>query len=240
MKSIVKTLANNLGYEIKKITLLNSSEKRMQKALLSHNIDIVLDVGANIGQYAKSLRKLNYAGKIISFEPLNQPYEQLVRNSQNDPLWEIAPRMAIGDKDAEIEINVSANSYSSSIRKILEAHINNAPASKYVGKESVAMAKLDSIGDTFVSGYESVFLKIDTQGYESNVIEGAMNFLKKVKGMQIELSLVPLYEEQALFVDLLDKIYSLGYELYDITPIFLDQASGRMLQVDGVFFKSGS
>ena len=240
MKSIVKTLANNLGYEIKKITLLNSSEKRMQKALLSHNIDIVLDVGANIGQYAKSLRKLKYAGKIISFEPLKQPYEELIRISQNDPLWEIAPRMAIGDKDSEIEINISANSYSSSIRNILDTHIISAPSSSYVGKELVRMARLDSIGDSFINGYESVFLKIDTQGYESNVIEGATNFLNKVKGMQIELSLVPLYEEQVLFSDLLEKIYSLGYELYDITPVFLDQTSGRMLQVDGVFFKNDS
>jgi len=81
-------------------------------------------------------------------------------------------------------------------------------------------------------------MKIDVQGYELQVLEGASNILSKIKGMQIELSLVLLYENQLLFLDMLDYITNLGFEIYDILPVFKDRQSGKLLQFDGIFFRS--
>ena len=64
-----------------------------------------------------------------------------------------------------------------------------------------------------------------------------INILPKIKGVQIELSLVPLYENQLLFLGMLDYITNLGFELWDISPGFRDKQSGKLLQFDGIFFR---
>ncbi|TRU14405.1 MAG: FkbM family methyltransferase [Microcystis sp. Msp_OC_L_20101000_S702] len=238
LKKIVKKLARSLGIDLKRYNVQTSEAAKMHRLLAYHNIDLVFDVGANIGQYAKLLRELGYSGRIVSFEPLSSAYSQLKAVSEKDPLWEIAPQTAIGNQEGEIIINIAGNSQSSSALPMLDAHLESAPESAYSGSETVKLSRLDTLAKDYIkSETKSIFLKIDVQGLEKQVLEGATAILPLVKGIKLELSLVPLYEGQVLFKEMIDIIEKLGYELYGIEPGFTAEKTGRMLQMDGIFFK---
>ena len=238
LKKTIKKLARSLGVDLKRYNVQTSEAAKMQRLLAYHNIDLVFDVGANIGQYAKLLRELGYSGRIVSFEPLSSAYSQLKAVSKKEPLWEIAPQTAIGNQEGEIIINIAGNSYSSSALPMLDAHLESAPESAYSGSETVKLSRLDTLAKDYIkSETKSIFLKIDVQGLEKQVIEGATAILPLVKGIKLELSLVPLYEGQVLFKEMIDIIEKLSYELYGIEPGFTAEKTGRMLQMDGIFFK---
>ena len=237
-KKIIKKLSRSLGIDLKRYNIQTSEAAKMQRLLAYHNIDLVFDVGANIGQYAKLLRELGYSGRIVSFEPLSSAYSQLKAVSEKDPLWEIAPQTAIGNQEGEIIINIAGNSQSSSALPMLDAHLESAPESAYSGSETVKLSRLDTLAKDYIkSETKSIFLKIDVQGLEKQVLEGATAILPLVKGIKLELSLVPLYEGQVLFKEMIDIVEKLGYELYGIEPGFTAEKTGRMLQMDGIFFK---
>lgn len=238
LKKTIKKLSRSLGIDLKRYNVQTSEAAKMQRLLAYHNIDLVFDVGANIGQYAKLLRELGYSGRIVSFEPLSSAYSQLKAVSKKEPLWEIAPQTAIGNQEGEITINIAGNSQSSSALPMLDAHLESAPESAYSGSETVKLSRLDTLAKNYIkSETKSIFLKIDVQGLEKQVLEGATAILPLVKGIKLELSLVPLYEGQVLFKEMIDIIEKLGYELYGIEPGFTAEKTGRMLQMDGIFFK---
>jgi len=238
MKVLIKKTLRKIGLEVQRFLPECSDAARMQCILHHHEIDLILDVGANVGQYANYLREIGYAGKIISFEPLSSAHEQLIAVSRKDPLWEIAPRAAIGDRDGEITINISKNSVSSSVLPMLALHKSSASESEYCASETVKVFKLDTIAPAYINkNSQSTYLKIDVQGLEKQVLEGASQILRFIKGIQLELSLVPLYEGETLFRDMLDNLDKLGYELYAVIPGFTDMKNGRLLQLDGIFFR---
>jgi len=208
--------------------------------LSTHRVNLVFDIGANAGQYGQFLREIGYAGRIVSFEPLPEPWKELKERSEQDPLWEVAPRTAIGDRDGETEIHVSANSFSSSVLPMLDAHLDAEPGSGYIGSVLVPIRRLDSLATEFLREDSVLFIKIDTQGFESQVLDGADGLLKRTVGLQLELSLTPLYEGQLLYTDLTLRMRMLGFEAWDLAPVFLDARSGRLLQVDVTFFRKGS
>jgi FkbM family methyltransferase len=186
----------------------------MGRLLEYHQIELIFDVGANCGQYASFLRDSGYQGKIVSFEPLSTAYSQLLTLSKKDNLWEIAPRCALGNQEGEITINIAGNSQSSSVLSMLDSHVQAAPESVYCGSEIVQLRRLDTLAKDYITeGTQSIFLKIDVQGFEKQVIEGSFQILPLVKGIQIEMSLVPLYDQQILFEYLLEFMRKLGYEL---------------------------
>jgi FkbM family methyltransferase len=238
IKKLIRNIVKAFGYEIFRYYPCTGIKYRVKRFLNFHNIDLVIDVGANTGQYAKGLRKLGYKGKIISFEPLSSPYSELLSASAKDNLWEIAPRYALGDREGEIGINISENSVSSSILPILQSHVEALPASKYVNKETVRLRTLDSfLGDLITDEYKSILLKMDVQGYESFVLQGATQTLKLIKGLQLELSVVPLYENQKLFCEMIDDIEKLGFGLNTIIEGFKEPVTYNLLQIDCVFYK---
>jgi FkbM family methyltransferase len=83
---------------------------------------VFFDVVANIGQFAEELRSVGFAGKIISFDPLTTAHAQLRNSAQNDSKWLVHPRIAVGDKNGEIEVNIAGNSELSSVLPMLDAH----------------------------------------------------------------------------------------------------------------------
>lgn len=232
----IKRLSNSVGLEISYYNMYSSVSLQLQKLLSCNNIETIMDVGANMGQYAMDLRENGFKGRIISFEPLSGVYEVLKNNSGKDDEWIVADRMAIGNIDGEIEINVSANSESSSVLPMNKSHTNAAPESLYFKKEVVPIRRLDSVAKDFdLKG--NLHLKIDVQGFELDVLKGAVNLLTKAKGLQLELSLVELYEGQVLMEEMLRHVEGLGFALHGLFPVFIDEASGRLLQMDGIFFK---
>jgi FkbM family methyltransferase len=236
MKIIIKNVFKKCGFDIRRY---GTSEEALVKHFIDFiNPDLMIDVGANVGQSRDFIRSIGYKGKIISFEPLASAHKCLMERSKTDELWEIAPRMAIADVMGECILNVSQNCVSSSVLNILPQHLVTAPESIFVATETVPCATLDSVwGKIIDKDFESIFLKIDVQGYEDRVINGVADNIKRVKGLKIELSVVPLYKEQILMNEMLRIIDGLGFELFALLPGFAEKKTGRILQFDGLFFQ---
>jgi FkbM family methyltransferase len=224
-------------YPSEGLSLLESSSPDFSRLLNRQNIDLIFDVGANTGVYAATLFKNGFKGSIVSFEPLSEAYNQLVDKSKAYRLWQVAERCALGDSDSEVEINVSANLESSSILPMLKACEDSAPDARYRASEKVAMRRLDAIAERYLDNVQAPFLKLDVQGFEDKVLAGAKESLVRIKGIQIELSLLPLYEGQKLWRQLIDEILTLGFELHSLMPGFTDRQTGKLLQMDAIFFR---
>lgn len=245
MKKIIKNIFQKMGLQISKYqsyelpSTLDVDLLRRQKIMNYFGINTVFDIGANNGHYSTTLREYGYSKKIISFEPLKQPFEELKNVSENDDNW-LVNNYAIGNADCIGIINVAKNSLSSSLLKMLPAHLNSAPESEYISKQEIKIKKLDTIFNSFCCDNDKVLLKIDTQGFEKNVIDGAVNCLKNIAIIQLEMSIIPLYENEMLFNDMMKYIESKGFELYSLENGFADQTTGRLLQIDGIFVKKSN
>jgi len=163
-------------------------------SLQEFGIDLVLDVGANQGQFASAIRRGGYTGNIVSFEPLSDANSRLLQASDEDAKWDVYQCCALGDRNGEVEINIAGNSESSSILPMLESHLSAAPESAYLGKEIVPIKTLDETAGPYMKDKRAAFLKIDTQGFEWQVLDGARATLPHIQGILVQLSLVPLYE----------------------------------------------
>lgn len=207
---------------------------RRQALLQRHGVDLVFDVGAATGSYARELRHFGYEGGIVSFEPLEGPHAALSAAAATDPSWR-THRCALGAEAATATIHVASNSDSSSLLPMARAHVDAAPEVGYVGQETVGVCRLDDIAPEHPGS--RVFLKLDTQGFERAVLQGAVETLRRCVGLQVELSFVPLYEGGPLADEMLAFAYERGFRMVAIDPGFSDPR-GELLQADGVFFKT--
>jgi FkbM family methyltransferase len=237
IKKLVRSFAKLCGYEILGSSRAYATQRSMAGLLRQERINLVLDVGANTGQFAEELQAFGYRGRIISFEPLASAHAQLRSKAKAHPNWTIAERTAVGAETGAVEIHVSGNSVSSSILAMLPSHSEAEPESIYVGTETVPVNRLDDLYAP--SQTDRVALKIDVQGYERQVLEGAPLLLGSCRAVIAEMSLVPLYERQVLAKDLWDLLAKQGFEPWSLEPGFRDPGSRRMLQVDGLFVRPG-
>jgi FkbM family methyltransferase len=213
----------------------NAIARRM-KLLRDHQVSLVLDVGANTGQYTRALRRAGYRGRVVSFEPVMSAYVRLARNARRSSKW-TALRMALGDRNHDAPIHVSGDSRASSLLQMLPAHLRVARYFETQGQERVPVRTLDSVLDGLSAEGDRTFLKIDAQGYELKVLKGARRALKRIQGLQLEMSLVPLYRGETLLPKMVALLNELGFSLMSLEYGFCDPRTGRMLQVDGIFFR---
>ena len=237
MKQTIKKLIRSMGYEIHRYNPSSSPICQLNQALRLHKIDLVLDVGANVGQFTKGLREVGYKDRIISFEPLIDAHHILSKAARGPKGWEVHERCAIGDINGTIQINVSTNSVSSSVLPMLKEHSDAAPESAFTRSEETPIHTLDSVSARYMNSRNSTLIKIDTQGFEWQVLDGASETLKSARGIMIELSLVPLYSGQRLWRDIIARLETQGFNLWSLNPAFVDPRDGRTLQLDGIFFR---
>jgi FkbM family methyltransferase len=235
LKEFIRKLARMFDHEIQGLPRAYAAERTLAGLLREHRINLVLDVGANTGQFVDELLASGYKGRIVSFEPLNSAHQQLCEKSQLHANWTVADRTAIGAVNGSIDINLSGNGVSSSILGMLPAHSKAAPESGYVGTESVPIRRLDDLYS--LTSEDRALLKIDVQGYEKQVIDGAATVLTGVCAVMTEMSLVPLYEGQMLGLELWNLLATKGFEPWSFEPGFRDPITGRTLQVDGLFVR---
>lgn len=236
-KKIIKKLMHSIGVEAYRYDPAATQFGRFMAALQTFNIDLVVDVGANEGQFGESLRESGFSGRIVSFEPLKAAYESLLKTSSQDPNWLVHARCAVGNSIGEVEVNISANSVSSSILPMLQSHMQAAPHAGYIGIDKCDLITLDSVLPTYFETSKSALLKIDTQGYEWQVLDGAEDLMNNARGVLIEMSLIPLYEDQKLWQEIINRLESEGFILWALQPAFIDPKNGRTLQLDGLFFR---
>lgn len=237
MKRILRRISNRFGFDVHKLNTYANPAYQLLAGLTRFEVDVVADVGANIGQFGSELRSVGYRGEMVSFEALSTAHAQLTRVAAGDSKWEVAPRVAVGDRDGEITINVAGNSVSSSILPMLEAHTNAEKRAAYVSRETVPLARLDTLAARHLEGARRPFVKIDTQGFEWHVLDGMAETLPRSAGILCEMSLVPLYEGQRLWEEIIARLRSSGFTLWSVQQGFTDPRDGRTLQLDGIFFR---
>jgi FkbM family methyltransferase len=231
---VLRAFTRRLGWDLVPYNAEQHAILRRQRLLEHHGVDLVLDVGANVGQFGLELRRAGYKGRIVSFEPLGDAFAALEAVSRGDPQWQVV-HTALGAQRGTQTMHRAANSESSSLLNMLPLHVQAAPRARYEGAETVCIETLDGLYDELCAGAKNVYLKIDTQGYESQVLDGATRSLRHIDTVQLELSLVPLYEGQSLIDDLRHRLRAEGFELVALDSSFADARTGHVLQVDGVF-----
>ncbi|MEA2454898.1 MAG: hypothetical protein QOI45_1160 [Thermoleophilaceae bacterium] len=235
MRDRVRRLARRMGYEVRQYTPLHSFAAAREELLQRRGVDVVLDVGANAGQYGSMLRELGFAGRLVSLEPVAEAFAELERLAAADGAWE-AVRVAASDADGEITLNVTADSRSSSV---LARNERFADKAGWAPKESrrVPARRLDGLVGELLRPGERAHLKLDIQGYERHVLAGAGDALGRFEALELELSVTPLYVDQPQLAEMLPLLAERGFRPVCLEPILLDD-DGLLMELDGLFART--
>jgi FkbM family methyltransferase len=196
-------------------------------------IGTLLDVGANIGQFAVSCSKLFPGIDVISFEPLPNAFAKLSALSDVVPNFS-AINVAVGDGPGTAALIVNAHFHSSSLLRLGARHQRAFPNARETGTTMVTVVTLDEE----LRGRrlrKPIFLKLDVQGYESRVLAGAKQLLREVDWLMLESSVSPLYEGEAGLVEMIGLAQSFGFELDTILDVLEDPETEEILQMDLLF-----
>lgn len=197
--------------------------------------DLVIDVGAHAGEYGSSLRAEGYRGPIVSFEPVRSQFERLSATAAGDGAWECRNRAA-GSEAKTATINVSGNDgFSSSLLEMKAAHEEAVGSSRYERSEEIQVVSLDEELGEFDRSRRHAYLKVDTQGFEHEVLKGGGGVLAGCRAVELELSLTPLYEGQLLAGEMIELMREHGFRPTHLEPEFVDPTSGELLQLNGLF-----
>ncbi len=205
--------------------------------IAEHNIDTIIDIGANIGQTRDLLRENGFGGDIISIEPLPTLQDMLQEKAKSDPKWRVLEPLALGDHNGECEINISESSDMSSLLTSSRELMTALPRTRVTDKATVPMKTLNTLYKELNLEERRVFIKMDTQGYEMKILECAKETLDKIIGIQVEMSIFPLYEGEVLFDEIIALLKQNGFTPHMLIETNFSRKLKRQLQIDGIFFK---
>lgn len=206
------------------------------RLLRDFGIDLVFDVGAASGRYVQELRRFGFTGQAVSFEPLSAAFRVLNSAAAKDPRW-MVHRTALGACAGSADLHVAANGDSSSLLPMLGRHLEAAPHTRYGATERVDVARLDDIAPDYLRRSRSALLKVDTQGYEREVLAGATDTLPRLRGLALEVSFVPLYQGGMLYEEAFAFVADCGFAPVSVEPGLRDRRSGQLLQADVLFMR---
>lgn len=202
------------------------------------NINTVLDIGANEGQYAKRLRRLLPVAKIYSFEPLPGVFRKLAELNAYDPNFE-AVNVGMSDEPGEVDFEVNDFSPSSSLLSITKKATEAFPETAHTSKIRVTLTTLDSWAEQRTLK-EPLLIKMDVQGLEDRVIRGGLATIARSDVIISEVSFTRMYDGQPLFDDIYSQMRSLRFRCAGmVTPLYHPR-TGEILQADAIFVRSSS
>jgi FkbM family methyltransferase len=208
-------------WEVRPAALRNG----LKEIFTTLQINCVIDVGANEGQYGEMLRSNGYTGRIVSFEPVSATYNRLAERSRSDPNWQVH-NMALGSEKQTLEIKIMGGDQFSSLLSMNTYGRDKFEDQAVVkGIESVPVERLDTKLDELIEGIPEprIYLKMDTQGYDLQVLEGASGCLSRLLALQSEIALRPIYEGMPDYLTALAKYNSLGFRITSLIPVSRDK-----------------
>ncbi|MGA7711324.1 MAG: FkbM family methyltransferase [Rhizomicrobium sp.] len=236
LRTAFKRILWNCGYEIRDRRFSAHPTALALQLIARTYPDIIVDVGANAGQYASEILQFKPDARIISFEPLAAAHATATAESRKYRNWTVRERVAVGAETRKSRINVSKNSVSSSLLNMTEVHLRAEPLSQFIGVEEVAIQPLDALLID-VPRSKRLYLKIDTQGYERQVLDGSSRLLSQVVALQLELSFERLCDGQMLAWELVQFVQQNGFKPFGFANGFREIATGELLQMDGYFLR---
>jgi len=236
LKKIIAGILRKYGYQISKThTLEYKISVGEYKWLQDYGIKTVIDVGANIGQFALMIHKIINDAAIYSFEPISECYKELV--NKEDQINKLKCfNLALGKETREGVINRNEFLPSSSILDMESLHKEAFPYTAKTNQEKINITSLDKIHNE-IDWIQKILLKIDVQGYELEVLEGAKNSLNSVDLIIVETTFLKLYNNQPLFEDVYNFLYSRSFRYRGNFDQIINPNTGRILQADAIFVK---
>lgn len=230
IKNTLKMLLATTGFEIRRRVAAVTNPH--MTFLHDKGVDCVFDIGANVGQSIGLFRSLNFSGPIVAFEPVSHLFQQLKQRASEDGNC-VAHRMAVGDVNGTISINVSGgHGGASSVLSMTKQTADLAPDQAVVRIEEVPICTLDWACGEFYPDGNRLFVKLDVQGLEKHCIVGAGRSLERVVAIKTEMSIVQNYCDESTIIELLPLLHSHGF-----SPVFIEEGwrnprSGELLQCD--------
>lgn len=233
LKGLINEGLGHLGYEVRRVHGLE------QAAWLSEmGIKTVLDVGANVGQFAASIRKLLPEARIYAFEPVEECFQELSRANGDDRLFQSFP-YALGNEDGTATLNVNDFTPSSSLLPMANSHVKEFPFAAKATDATVEVRRLDTIAPEMdLTG--PMLIKLDVQGFEMQVIEGGRETLAQADVLITEISFAEFYSGQPRFEDLYTELYELGLRFRGTLGQVHSHHDGSPLFSDAIFVRAES
>jgi FkbM family methyltransferase len=238
-KDALRSLGHSLGLEVRLNGPSARDDLRLIKYLADGRIGLVLDVGANRGQFASGLFNNGYRGSIVSFEALPGVHAELRASAaRHRGRWQVPDPVALCNEEGTRSFHCNVADATSSLLRVSGDALRTMPGAAPQSELVVRASRLDSVLRELGVDASGAFLKIDVQGAEDQVIAGAQETLGQVVGLVVEMSLQRLYEGQPLYHELLPVLRNRGFEVVDIWQGYRDPRSLRMLQMDVVLFRT--
>lgn len=219
-----KSLLRKKGYDIIR-------HKQLPEWLHHHNVDLVVDIGANDGRYIDEIREAGWQGQIVSFEPQPAVFERLKKRMESNSNWR-GYQIGLGSSDASLTMN----SYG---LDVLSSFLEMKEGDQTVELIEVPVRRPDSLLEEVWNKCQRPFVKIDTQGFEMEILRGFGSRINEVIGWQIELSVTPFYEGQPKMEEVISCMRDNGFSLWRILPGLRDPSTLQAFELDGIFFKKG-
>lgn len=233
LKIVIRSIARAAGFEVVRLSSGKALSGLLMALLREYAVNVVLDIGAHHGEYGRFLRDIGYQGRLVSFEPLQESFAQLERSSARDQSW-LIHNAAVGSSSGRATIHVpSATTLASFLRPSAYSLSQFPDQARLVRAESVEVVTLDDLHETFTDGIPTprVLLKLDTQGWDLEVLQGAGRTLESVLVLQSELSVKPLYDGMTSYLEGLATLQRLGFELSGVFPVAHDPQH-RVIELD--------
>ena len=232
-------LAHRAGLSIERFPPPGSLSRHLAEVFAHLGTDLVIDVGAHEGGYVARLREeVRWPGRVVSFEPASISYQRLLRRFGDDPAW-TGHQLALGHEAGRAELRIFPKGDLNSLLEPSAYGLDRYQKfSRPEGTEEVEVRTISDIFDDTVGAARSVFLKVDTQGSDLDVVEGAGAVLDRSPGLQVEVAVKPLYEGAPALPEVLTRLGDLGYELTGLFPVSRAWGGVSLVTVDGVFCRS--
>lgn len=213
-------------------------EEQVSSILQDLRVNCVLDVGANVGQFGRTLRRAGYRGRIVSFEPLEEFAAKLRRRAAKDHDWQVH-QYALGDEDTTAEINATPGASLSSLLPASDFGKEWSRKLEKPVKQEITVRRLDAVLDEVLAGVVDprVYLKLDTQGYDLLAFRGAGARVAEVLAMQSEVSCLPIYEGMPQLEEQLGEYRSAGFDIAGLFPVSMHRPTLRVLEFDAVLVR---
>jgi FkbM family methyltransferase len=239
LERFVRHTFRHVGLDVKRASLPGSSIGLTLNLVDFSRADIVFDVGANEGQFAQELIAFRPRIKIVSFEPVSAAHASLIKNACGNPNWIVAERVALGEIPAQSEIYVTQNSQCSSLRGISDNGIKFGSSFDLRQVQVVQIERFDNICRHFIDRQSWIYLKIDVQGGEKEVMSGTLGVTDQIVGIQAEISFHEIYAGQSTGFEVVEDILGDGFDIYGISNGWRDGETGKLLQADAFFIQRG-